>query len=704
MKRIRRSLAVFLAAALLLSAAATAFAANYTVYYYAGEADKDERVPDVCKNVDEGDSYTILRPGAVFDGYDDYIEDGYEFYCWEDQNGKEYAPKDTVRFRSFDGGALKLTAVWDEDRDDAGHGVSYGVTYSAGDAGKSSVKRTYSGDFEAEAPESVFDDFAKYKGDGYRFVFWMDKIGNTFLAGDPVDVGGEPFNASYNMTLTAAWLDDGDYPVYFRSGTTEAKGADPASFYAEYGKSYTLPENPYTLAGYAFAGWDVAGTLLRPGDKYSVRDGLVVKAVWKDAGAELTYRPGEGQGAPYTETYEAGQTITLAENTFTRAGYAFAGWMIGSIRTVIPEGTSVVIAGNDTATAQWTPAVPAPETSAAPEASSAPEETTSSEAAGEPESAVEEAAPEEAEPDAEADDSKTLSYTISGDTPVSGIIVRLENGVEHAELLVNPITDAAGTDPTTAFLLENGDAAAAFDLALRSGGSAYGGKTAGTILFHTGGGSGIPDSPYRSSRIAMAHVTPLDAFEGDGYYKLADGKTVWYSLADGGTEESESVSLVESRGIRRAVIADPSAAPARFAYLSDDATVVEVALGQSADAASFEIGFTSLSPFLLLWVELRQGPASPLLWIAAGVGILLAALCLVFFLRHLKRQRAVLAGVTGNSEDAAAGDAELPGREDRIPEPENPNLCGEPEFGGRPDPDMPGPPPENPDWGEFKQK
>ncbi len=698
MKRIRRSLAVLLAAALLLSAAATAFAANYTVYYYAGEADRDERVPDVCKNVDEGDSYTILRPGAVFDDYDDYIEDGYEFYCWEDQNGKEYSPKDTVRFRSFDGGALKLTAVWDEDEDDAGHGVSYGVTYSAGDAGKGSVKKTYPGDFEAEAPESVFDDFAEYKEDGYRFVFWMDKIGNTFLKGDQVDVSEEPFNASYNMTLTAAWLDDGDYPVYFRSGTTGAKGADPASFYAEYGKSYTLPDNPYTLAGYAFAGWDVAGTLLRPGDKYSARDGLIIKAVWKDAGAELTYQPGEGQGAPYTETYEAGQTITLAENTFTRAGYAFAGWLIGSIRTVIPEGTSVVIAGNDTATAQWALETSAPETISTPEASSAPEETTSSEAAGEPESVPEESAPEESAPEP-----KTLSYTISGDTPVSDIIVRLENGVEHAELLVNPITDAAGTDPTTAFLIENGAAAAAFDLALQSGGSAYGGKTAGTVLFRTGGGSGIPDSPYRSSRIAMAHVTPLDAFEGDGYYKLTDGKTVWYDLADGGTEDSESVSLVESRGICRAVIADPSAAPARFAYLSDDATVVEVALGQSADAAAFEIGFTSLSPFLLLWVELRQGPASPLLWIAAGVGILLVALGLAFFLYRLKRQRAILAGVTGNSEDAA-GDAGSLCRAGGIPEPENPNLCGEPEFGGRPDPDMPGPPSENPDWGEFKQK
>ncbi|HPW00788.1 MAG TPA: InlB B-repeat-containing protein, partial [Oscillospiraceae bacterium] len=276
---IRRSLAILLAAALALSAAATAFAGNYTVYYYAGDADEDERVPYVCKDVDEGDIYTVLRPGSVFDDYDDYVEDGYEFYCWEDQNGKEYSPKDTVRFRNFKDGVLKLTAVWDEEDEDVG--ISYGVTYSAGDAGKSSVKETYSGDFEAEAPESLFADFAEFKEDGYRFVFWMDKIGNTFLEGDTVDVSEEPFNTSYNMTLTAAWLDDGDYPVFFRSGTTEAKGADPAAFYAEYDKSYTLPDNPYTLAGYSFAGWDVAGTVLRPGDKYSVRDGLIVKAVWK---------------------------------------------------------------------------------------------------------------------------------------------------------------------------------------------------------------------------------------------------------------------------------------------------------------------------------------------------------------------------------------------------------------------------------------
>jgi len=688
LKMIRRSLAILLAAALALSAAATAFAGNYTVYYYAGDADEDERVPYVCKDVDEGDIYTVLRPGSVFDDYDDYVEDGYEFYCWEDQNGKEYSPKDTVRFRNFKDGVLKLTAVWDEEDEDVG--ISYGVTYSAGDAGKSSVKETYSGDFEAEAPESLFADFAEFKEDGYRFVFWMDKIGNTFLEGDTVDVSEEPFNTSYNMTLTAAWLDDGDYPVFFRSGTTEAKGADPAAFYAEYDKSYTLPDNPYTLAGYSFAGWDVAGTVLRPGDKYSVRDGLIVKAVWKDAAAELTYRPGEGQGAAYTETYESGKTITLAENTFTRAGYSFAGWLIGSIQSVIPEGTSVVIAGNDTATAQWVP-----ETSAPPETTSS--EAAVSEAVSEPESAPEESVPEETAPAVEPEDSQTLSYSISGDTPVSGIIVRLENGVEHAELLVSPITDPSAVDPTTASLLQRGDAAAAFDLALQSGGAAYDGKSAGTVLFRTDGGAGILEAPYKAARIALAHVTPLDAFEGDGYYKLTGGKTVWYDLSDGSAEDSDCVSLSESHGICRAVITDPSAAPARFAYLSDDATVVEVALGQSPDAASFEIGFTSLSPFLLLWVELRQGPASPLLWIALGVGIALAALGLAFFLYRFKKQRAVFAGVSETS--GRAEDGGLLRQEGGIPEPENPNLCREPD----PAP-MAGPPSENPDWGEFKQK
>ncbi len=699
MKIMRRLLAVFLTAILLLSTAATVFADNYTVYYCAGTADKNESVPKVCKNVDEGDYYTVLRPGGVFDDYDDYIDDGYEFDHWEDQNGKEYDSGDEVQFRRFEDGVLELTAIWedDDDNDDDGS-VSYGVTYSAGDAGKNSKKETYSGDFETEAPESVFDDLAEYKEDGYRFVSWMDKIGNTYLKDETVHVDEAPFNTSYNMTLTALWICDGDYQICFRSGTTEATGSDPSGFYAEYNKKYTLPKNPYTFTGFAFAGWDVGGTIMQPGDTYSVRDGLVIRATWKDAGVELIYQPGEGQGTSYTKTYEPGESITLAENTFTRAGYAFAGWLIESVNTVIPEGTSVVIAGNDTATAQWILETSAP-------AQSAPAEESSSEAAvsePESESAAEEetSVPEESEPIAEAEKPETLSYSISGSTPVSGITVKLDGGVEDAELLVTPITEASSTDTTTAALLESGDAAAIFDLALQSDGSAYDGKTTGTVLFEMNGNAGIPEAPYKSARIAMAHVMPLDAFEGSGYYKSADGKTVWCNLTDGSTQESDSVSLVETRGIYRAVIVDSSAAPASFAYLSDDATVVEVALGSDAEASSFEIGFTGFSPFLLLWVELDEGAAalSPLVWVAVGVVVTLALLGLAFLLYRGRKQKAVLSGTVA----AAAHVSEETGslrQEDPVSVPDSRDFGKEPDL--KP---ISGEAAESSDWGEFRKE
>jgi len=678
-KIVRRFLAVLLAAMLLFSTAATVFADNCTVYYEAGSADRNESVTKVCKNVDEGDYYTILRPGAVFDDYDEYVDDGYEFDHWEDQNGKEYQSGDTVQYRRFEDGTLELTAVWEDDEDDEDDTVTYGVTYSAGTAGKNSDKKTYSGDFEAEEPDAVLADFAEYKEDDYRFVCWMDKVGNTFEEGDTIDVSEAPFNTSYNMTLTAVWIHDGDYQVYFRSGTTEAKGTDPDNFYAKYDKTYTLPENPYTFTGFVFAGWNVDGTVMQPGDKYSVRDGLVVKATWKDAGVELTYLPGEGQGASYKETYQSGETITLAENTFTKAGFTFAGWLIGSVNTVIPEGTSVVIAGNDTATAQWV-------TETAPAETSAPTEESSSEAVSEPES---ESVPEEMEPVAEPEEPKTLSYSISGNTPISGITVELEGGTEDMELLVNPITEASSTDSTTASLLESGDAAAIFDLALQTSGSGYTGKTSGTVSFEINADFGIPEAPYKSARIAIAHVMQQDAFEGSGYYKVDGGKTVWYDLADGSAQESDAITLVETQGIYRAVVADASSAPASFAYLSDDSTVVEVAFASGPNADSFAIGFTSLSPFLILWVEQNgsTGSLSPLVWVAVGIGITVAVLALGFLLYQAVKKRAVPSGaaaVTGcGCEDTASG-------------PDS----GE-KFDPAPAADASA---EHPDWGEFRQE
>jgi len=700
-KIIRRFLAVLLAAMLLFSTAAVAFADNYTITYEAGSADRNESVTKVSKNVDEGDYYTILRPSAVFDDYDEYLEDEYEFDHWEDQNGKEYDPGDTVQYRRFEDGALELTAIWEDDDDDDDDTISYGVTYSAGDAGKNSEKKTYSEDFEAEDPDSVFEDFAEYEEDDYRFVCWMDKVGNTFETGDTIDVSEAPFNTSYNMTLTAVWIHDGDYQVFFRSGTTEAKGTDPDDFYAKYDKTYTLPENPYTFTGFSFAGWDVDGTVMQPGDKYTVRDGLVIKATWTDAGVELTYRPGDGQGTSYTETYQSGETITLAENTFTRTGYTFAGWLIGSVNTVIPEGTSVVIAGNDTATAQWVAESVSAESSAA-ETSALTEET--SEAVSE-----EESVPEEMEPIAETEKPKTLSYSVSGDTPISGITVELENGADDAELLVSSITEASFTDATTAFLLENGDAAAIFYLSLQSAGSEYVGTTSGTVSFEMNGDTEIPEAPYKSARIAIAHVMTRDAFEGDGYYMIDNGRTVWYDLSDGSTQESDAVSLVETDGICRAVITDASSAPANFAYLSDDATVVELELGSGSEADSLEIGFTSLSPFLLLWVE-QSGTTvspSPLVWVAVGIGITVAVLALGALLyQAVKKRKTVSVGVSASTnrgyEDAVSSpDSGVKSESVSTDTVSTDTVAVDTAAVDTPATDASA---EHPDWGEFRQE
>ena len=44
-------------------------------------------------------------------------------------------------------------------------------------------------------------------------------------------------------------------PVYFVSGRPDAVGENPPVIYAKKGDKITMPENPYTLEGYKFAGW-----------------------------------------------------------------------------------------------------------------------------------------------------------------------------------------------------------------------------------------------------------------------------------------------------------------------------------------------------------------------------------------------------------------------------------------------------------------
>ncbi len=574
-------------------------------YYYA-----EDDQPVEIKDVDE-----------VFDE-DDY--DGWEFLYWKYGSKKVY-PGDEIDDADKNE-AVKLYAVWEEGDDG-----DYKVTYKIGEAGDAdNVIKYVDGDFTAPKIDKVFDE--DDYGD-WEFLYWevtkgdSDYVDETYKAGKTIPE--EAFNSKDELTLTAIWDESDTCTVKYASGNSKATGTTPATETVDYGDSITLPSNPYTLTGYTFAGWDVDGTAKKAGDKVTIKKSLTITAKWAAAAnVTLTYSPGKGAGTAYTKTYTAGTSTKLDTNSFTRDGYTFIGWWIGSVGKTYSAGTSVTINGNDTATAQWTaivtsqpeasqPAASQPEASVPESSSEAPSET---ETSSEPESTPEEETP------------NTLSYTISGETPVSGISAVLDEDLGNAQLWVTAINGSNAADNTTAALIDSGDAVAAFDLSLLVDGSTYSDAVAGTVSFEMQGSAGIPDAPYDDAVIAVIHVVSLDKFTGKGYY-LPDGKKALYFNSESGEEsEVKCFGFQTENGVSRIIIKDSGEAPDEFAYLSEPGTIVEVRLFPNANADTFDIDFTSLSPFLISWVELNEsaGGGLPLwVWIAIGGALIFAILVVI---------------------------------------------------------------------------
>jgi len=608
-------------------------------WYY----EEDEQPVEV-KDVDE-----------VFDE-DDY--EGWTFLYWK-YEGKTVKPGAEVD-DAGEGDIVKLYAVWEEG-DNGGDG-DFEITYKIGEAGDADdVVKYVDGDFTALKVSKVFDedDYA-----GWDFDCWKITKGDDDYKGEYYDAGDtipeEAFNSDDELVLLAQWDESDSCVVKYASGNSKATGTTPTTQTVDYGDSITLPSNPYTLSGYTFAGWDVDGTVKKAGDKVTIKKSMTITATWTAvANVTLTYSPGKGAGTAYTKTYAAGTTIKLEANSFTRDGYTFAGWWIASVSKTLAAGTSVTINGNDSATAQWTAVTPPEVSSSVPESSSEPEPTSS-----EPEPSSSE--PESSEPE---ETTNTLSYTISGETPVSGISAVLDDDIGNAQLWVTAINGSNAADDTTAALVNSGDAVAAFDLSLLVDGSTYSEPVSGVASFAMQGSIEVPASAYEEASLAMIHVTTLDQFTGEGYY-LPDGKKALYFDSESGEESEVSFLGFETEnGISRLVIKDSTEMPNSFAYLSEAGTIVEVQLVSNANAETFDMDFTSLSPFLIVWLEINEsaGGGLPLwVWIAIG-GVLVFAILVVVLLvvrgRNAKEEQKAAERLTRREpypEKAAAKEAPAP--------------------------------------------
>jgi uncharacterized repeat protein (TIGR02543 family) len=124
--------------------------------------------------------------------------------------------------------------------------------------------------------------------------------------------------------------------------------------------SKALNANTFTRTGYTFAGWTAAadgtGTSYTDGQSVSISSPLTVFAKWTADGNVVVFNNNSGSGTMSNQSIISGTATALTTNSFTRAGYTFAGWntLANGSGTAYTDGQSVTITAGMTLFARWT--------------------------------------------------------------------------------------------------------------------------------------------------------------------------------------------------------------------------------------------------------------------------------------------------------------------------------------------------------------
>ncbi|MBQ2988232.1 MAG: InlB B-repeat-containing protein [Clostridia bacterium] len=160
---------------------------------------------------------------------------------------------------------------------------------------------------------------------GYKFIGWSktaDSQTADYEAGARYQVGTEK-----TVTLYAVWKAE-EYTVSFDSNGGTGK-MDFLSI--KMNETKNLPSNQFTKPGWTFAGWATSANGEKVYDNcaaYVMTDAenVTLYAVWKENTNTVSFDKNGGTGEMKPIELKTGKTIFLPANTFTRAGYTFAGW------------------------------------------------------------------------------------------------------------------------------------------------------------------------------------------------------------------------------------------------------------------------------------------------------------------------------------------------------------------------------------------
>lgn len=181
----------------------------------------------------------------------------------------------------------------------------------------------------------------------YEFVAWEHKytvvengeektVTKRYSPGDTLE------NVTQNVTLQAVWKRPAELPLqiggflYYKKGDVNVDGDEPAPVRYTTGQPLTVADCPFRKDGHSFTAWVDGDGRVYPAGSEMTPDSVTVTLlpIWaKDNEAVATHRvtyttdePGlTGELPASFELYEK-STFIVAENTQSKAGFAFSHW------------------------------------------------------------------------------------------------------------------------------------------------------------------------------------------------------------------------------------------------------------------------------------------------------------------------------------------------------------------------------------------
>ena len=243
-----------------------------------------------------------------------FTRTGYIFSGWNTKangTGISYFPGQVIRLTS----SITLYAQWKI----AGYTVTF---YPNGGTGPIITKTVLPNDFSFWPPSPTRP--------GYIFDGWYTNAAGTGTKYIP----GQRIILISNLALYAKWIKIPTGTItYYPNGGIGAVITDIVNL----GTSYnTIRSNPFTRAGYTFAGWstNAAGTGAKymPGQVVAIPANLSLYAMWTKIIRTVTITYNLGNGSTIVDTVNVGEMYFIRPCPITKPGYIFDGWWNGNTR------------------------------------------------------------------------------------------------------------------------------------------------------------------------------------------------------------------------------------------------------------------------------------------------------------------------------------------------------------------------------------